>query len=171
MFREWWYEQKYESRCHGSDPYDTDFSVVRNISLHARNVFRESEKRSMNLASLVRSPTSFCSLFLFVLVNLVRNFDVGVDMVGFVLDCILPHCLLLFEGLWVGFKSSTSFVEFLTILKRTRCATRFFFLVKFFTEYCMYDRIWRDCKNIIAHVQTREINKPKSKNVKQKKSG
>ncbi len=78
----------------------------------------------MNLASLVRSPTSFSSLVVSLLVrsgvfiiNLVGTFDVGVDMVVFVFDCILSHCLLLVEGLGVGFTSSTSLVEFLTIIK------------------------------------------------------
>ncbi len=45
------------------------------------------------------------------------TFVVGVDTVVFVLDCILSHCLLLVEGLGVGFKSSIFLVEFLTIIK------------------------------------------------------
>ncbi len=106
----------------------------------------------MNLASLVRSPTSFSSLFLSVLVRrgglfIVGTFGVGAvdNMVVFDFDCILSHCLLLVEGLGVGFKFSKSLVEFLTILKnRQRCVTGFFFLLKFFTEYCMCDRFRRD---------------------------
>ncbi len=94
------------------------------------------KKEHMNLASLVRSPTSFSSLFLSVLVRcgglfIVGTFNVGVDTVAFVFDCILSYCLLLVEG--VGFKSSTSLFEFLSIFKNRRGAqTGFFFPYEIF---------------------------------------